>query len=91
MVQPLTLNSLADTIQRESGKIPIGSTIVVVASLVPDDLAGALLRLQDEGHSVFLLATSDRVDAENLHGIRMQSVVRAFERLQPVPPAEVGT
>ncbi len=90
MVQPLTLNSLAGTIQRESGKIPIGSTIVVVASLVPDELAGALLRLQDEGHSVFLLATSDRIDPEQLHGIRVQSVARAFERLQPVPPAEVG-
>ena len=69
----------------------MGSTIVVVASLVPDSLAGAILRLQDEGHSVFLLATSDRVDPANLQGIRMQSVVRAFERLRPVPPAEVGS
>lgn len=90
MVQPLTLNVLAETIHRESGKIPIGSTIVVVASLVPDSLAGALLRLQDEGHSVFLLATSDRIDPANLVGIRMQSVVRAFERMQPVAPQDVG-
>jgi uncharacterized protein (DUF58 family) len=90
MVQPLTLNTLAGTIQREAGKIPIGSTIVVVASLVPDNLAGALLRLQDEGHRVFLLATSDRIDATTLHGIPLQSVVRAFDRLEPVDPKEVG-
>jgi uncharacterized protein (DUF58 family) len=88
MVQPLTMNTLADTIRRESGKIPVGSTIVVVAPLVPDSLAGALLRLQDEGHSVFLLATSSRVDAANLHGLRVQSVARAFERLETAP-AEV--
>jgi uncharacterized protein (DUF58 family) len=84
MVQPLTLNTLANTIRRESGRIPMGSTIVVVASLVPESLAGALLRLQDEGNSVFLLATSSRVDVSNLEGIRVHSIARAFERLDPV-------
>jgi hypothetical protein len=64
----------------------VGSTIVVVASLVPDSLAGALLRLQDEGHSVFLLATSNRIDPADLHGIRVQSVARAFERLESTKP-----
>ena len=86
MVQPLTMNTLANAIRRESGRIPVGSTIVVVASLVPDSLAGALLRLQDEGHSVFLLATSNRIDPADLHGIRVQSIARAFERLESTKP-----
>lgn len=90
MVQPLTLNTLADTIRRESGRIPMGSTIVVVASLVPDSLAGALLRLQDEGHSVFMLGTSNRVDPTNLQGIRVHSVAGAFERAELASAPEVA-
>lgn len=89
MVQPLTLNTLADTIQRESGRIPAGSSIVAIASIVPESLAGALLRLKDEGHSVFLLTTSERVDPEMLQGIPMQSVVRAFERFEADPTSAV--
>lgn len=90
MVQPLTLNALADTIRRESGRIPLGSTIVAVASLVPESLAGALLRLHAEGHSVFLLSTSERVDASLLPGIPVHSLVSAFGRLAEAERREVA-
>src|SRR6185503_13487536 len=52
VIQPLTMGDLAGAIRRESGRMPAGSTIVVVAALMPDALAGALARLQDEGHKV---------------------------------------
>jgi len=61
VIQPLTLGDLAGTLHREGNRIPAGSTIVCVAALVPDPLAGVLLRLQDEGHRVFVVATTERV------------------------------
>lgn len=61
VIQPLTLGDLAGTLHREGNRIPAGSTIVCVAALVPESLAGVLLRLQDEGHRVFVVATTDRV------------------------------
>ena len=65
VIQPLTLGDLAGSIRRESGRMPAGSTIVVVASLIPQPLGAAIARLRDSGHHVFVAATSERA-LENL-------------------------
>ena len=80
VIQPLTMGDLAGAIQRESGKLPAGSTLVVVASLLPDPLAGVIARLADEGHHVFIVATSDRAIEGAPPGIPVQSVGAAFQR-----------
>jgi uncharacterized protein (DUF58 family) len=74
VIQPLTMGDLAGAIRRESGRMPAGSTIVVVAALMPDALAGALARLQDEGHNVFVVATSERVGGNVPASIPMRTV-----------------
>lgn len=74
VIQPLTLGDLAGAIHKESGRMPAGSTLVVVASLMPDALAGVLARLRDEGHHVFVVATSPRVRDSLPPGIGMREV-----------------
>lgn len=81
VIQPLTMGDLSLAIRRESGKMPLGSTIVVIASLIPDSLAAVILRLADEGHQVFVIATSKRVDAGLVPGIPVQSVGGEFSRM----------
>jgi len=85
VIQPLTMGDLAGAIQRESGKLPQGSTLVVVASLVPPSLAGVLARLHDEGHHVFVIATSDRVRGAVPPGIGVREVGGAFQRAGIAP------
>jgi uncharacterized protein (DUF58 family) len=80
VIQPLTLGDLATAIQRERGKLPAGSTLVVVASLMPDSLAGVLTRLRDEGHHVFVIATSPRVRDGMPAGIGMREARSSFDR-----------
>ncbi len=80
MVQPLTLSDLAEVVHRERGRIATGSTVVVVASLIPEPLAAALRRLSDEGHAVFVVATSDRIDATLLGDVPVRSLGGAFQR-----------
>jgi uncharacterized protein (DUF58 family) len=80
VIQPLTMGDLAGTMLREGGRMPTGSTVVVIASLIPDSLAGVLVRLHDEGHRVFVLATSDRALANLPPGIPVQTVGRGFDR-----------
>jgi uncharacterized protein (DUF58 family) len=82
VIQPLTMGDLAGAVQRESGRMPLGSTIVLVASIVPAPLAGIVRRLADEGHRVAVIATSDRVDPRLLEGLEVMSVVSAFEGLE---------
>lgn len=84
VIQPLTMGDLAGAIQRESGKLPQGSTLVVVASLMPPALAGVLARLQDEGHNVFIIATSPRVRDAVPPGIGMREVGGVFQRAEVV-------
>lgn len=66
MVQPLTLQELATVVRRESGRWPMGATVVLIASLVPPELAEEVRRLREEGHTVAAIATSERVDREAL-------------------------
>jgi uncharacterized protein (DUF58 family) len=81
VIQPLTMSNLAGTLQRERHQLPAGSTIVCVASLVPEELGGVLDRLRDEGHRVALLATSDRAPAGAPPGIPVHRVGRPFAPL----------
>ena len=84
VIQPLTMGDLAGTLLRESSRLPAGSTIVVVASLIPEPLAGVLVRLHEEGQRVYVLATSARAMDILPRGIPVQSVGRAFERTRPL-------
>jgi uncharacterized protein (DUF58 family) len=79
VIQPLTMGDLAGTLLRESNRLPAGSTIVCIASLVPDALAGVLLRLHQEGQRVHVLGTSERVTGHVPPQIPLQLVGRAFE------------
>ena len=81
VLQPLTLADLAGTIQREGSRLPRGSTIVVVAALVPERLAGVITRLGDEGHEVTVLATSARVPATLPGGIPVHHLGGPFARM----------
>ncbi len=74
------MGDLAGAIQRESGKLPAGSTLVVIASLMPPPLAGVIARLRGEGHHIFVVATSSRVRENLPDGIPMREVSGAFER-----------
>lgn len=80
VIQPLTMSTLAGTLQRERHQLPAGSTIACVASLVPLELADTLGRLREEGHRVALLATSDRALQGAPPGVRVHRVGRAFAR-----------
>jgi hypothetical protein len=82
VIQPLTMGDLAGAIQRESGKLPQGSTLVVVCSLMPPPLAGVLARLHDEGHHIFVIATSGRVREAMPPGIGMREVGGVFQRAE---------
>ncbi|MGH2608744.1 MAG: DUF58 domain-containing protein [Tepidiformaceae bacterium] len=80
VIQPLTMGDLAGAIQRESGRLAAGSTIVVVASLIPAPLAGAIVRLAAEGNRVFVVATSERAAGQVPPGIPTRTIASAFAR-----------
>jgi len=80
VIQPLTLGDLAGALMRESGRMPAGSTVVCIASLIPEALAGALLRLHQEGHRVHVIGTSERVSGAVPVQIPLKLLGRGYER-----------
>ena len=79
VVQPLTMGDLAGRLRREAARLPLGSTLVLAAAFIPDELAEAMRRLQDEGYRVAVVVTSDRVDLDKLHGLSVRITGRQFE------------
>ncbi len=84
VIQPLSMGDLAGAIERERGRLPAGSTIVVIASLLPDALAANIQRLHDDGHHVALVATSKRATQSALPGVLVRDISRALDRLEPL-------
>jgi uncharacterized protein (DUF58 family) len=80
VIQPLTMGDLAGAIEREGGRLPVGSTIVVVASIIPPRLAGVIARLAHEGNRVFVVATNDRASESVPSGIPTRTVASAFAK-----------
>lgn len=81
VIQPLSMGDLAGAIERERGKLPAGSTIVVIASLLPEALAANVQRLHDDGHHVALIATSKRALEHAPAGVLVRDISRALDRM----------
>jgi uncharacterized protein (DUF58 family) len=83
VIQPLTMGDLAGALHRESNRLPEGSTIVLVASLIPDPLAAMIVRLHEDRHRVFVLATSERALGVLPRPIPIQAISRPAEFSRP--------
>jgi len=58
MIAPFTISSLEAELERPGHALPAGATLIVVAALMPFDLAATLRRLRAEGHAVHVVKTS---------------------------------
>ncbi|MXY36860.1 MAG: DUF58 domain-containing protein [Dehalococcoidia bacterium] len=79
VVQPLTMGDLAGRLRREASRLPLGSTLILAAAFIPDELAEAMRRLQDEGYRVAVVVTSERVDLDKLTGLPVRVTGRRLE------------
>ena len=58
-ISAFTISSLARELEGAStGALPAGSTVVVVAAVMPEELVATLFRLGREGHYIHVIKTS---------------------------------
>lgn len=95
MIAPFTISSLASELERPGHALPAGATLIVVAALMPPDLAATLRRLRGEGHAVHVVKTSSAAWDGSLAPIpviNIEPVMRALEEADaPAAPAEAGS
>ncbi len=82
MVTAFTTGEMSDALEDSAHPIPAGATIVLVAAVLSDELAGTLRRLRGRGHRVHVVKTSTRVwsaDPAPVRVIEVADTVGALE------------
>ena len=81
-VNAFTGSSLADELNSVlKGGLPMGTTVVVIAALMSEDLADALLKLVNNRHQVYVLKTSSYKWHENLGSIPVIDISRSVNSI----------
>ncbi|MDE2696536.1 MAG: DUF58 domain-containing protein [Chloroflexota bacterium] len=79
---PFAMHPLSSELERRGEALSLGATIVVVAALMPPDLAATLQRLSHEGHTVHVIKTSDQLWDQALGSIPVTEVSSRMEVLE---------
>jgi uncharacterized protein (DUF58 family) len=82
MVTSFTTSRMAGELEDREHSLPAGATVLVVAAVMTDDLAGSLLRLRGEGHSVHVVKTSRPAWEAELGPIRIHEVYELMEQYE---------
>ena len=73
-IQPLTMGTLASSVNREVQRLPIGSTVVLVAAFIPEDLSSQLKYLRNLGYQVNVVLTAKQLNEMDLFPLPVQVV-----------------
>jgi uncharacterized protein (DUF58 family) len=88
MITAFSTSSMATDLLDPRHPLPAGSTVVMIAAVMPDELAGTLHRLRGDGHIVHVLKTSNTPWAANLDRIPVTELAPVIEELEAVAIAE---
>lgn len=90
-ISAFTISSLARELEGAStGALPAGSTVVVVAAVMPEELVATLHRLHRDGHFVHVLKTSVQPWDAELGKIPVSEVAEQMEALEAQLARELG-
>lgn len=81
----LPVQGFHELLVAESGRLPWGSTIVVVTPIVPDYVLATLVRLKERGHKIVLCALTPK-PPEPINGIIMYHLPLPKTDAAPAPP-----
>lgn len=82
MVARFTTSLLSEELERPGSALPAGATVVVVAALMPPELAATLRRLRSQGYGVQIVKTSAWEWGEEAAGLSIVEVEPAMRALE---------
>ena len=85
MITSFTTSNMARDLEDAAYPLAAGATVVVVAAVMPEDLAATLLRLRDRGHHVAVVKTSHTIWDRSIAPIPIVTVAAAMEALEAQP------
>lgn len=82
MVSPLTIAPLEEVLEEAARRLPLGATIVLVASYCHESLAATLQRLQLKGYPLAILWTADTEPPPPLAGLNVFDLAPRLRELE---------
>lgn len=79
VITPFVLEPLSALLDREEHRLPAGTTLVIVTSLMTEDLASTVLRLRRRGHQVVVLSVAAAIRSDALGDIPVLDVSHLAE------------
>ena len=82
MITAFTTSNMAGDLEDPAYPLPAGATVVLIAAVMPDDLAATLFRLRARGHFVAVVKTMNAVWDRSIDPIPVVTVATAMEALE---------
>tara|TARA_Y100000588_G_scaffold350251_2_gene401274 strand:+ start:1748 stop:3040 length:1293 start_codon:yes stop_codon:yes gene_type:complete len=86
-ISSFTISSLARELE---GSLTAGSTVIVVAAVMPDDLVATLHRLRRDGHHIHVVKISSQIWESELGSIPVSDIANLMESLEAGLAEELG-
>lgn len=81
-IRPLSMGNMAPQLAEHARRLPIGATLVVVAALMPSELADTISTLQDRGYQMVVLNAGSEEFTGLPDGLPLHDVGRYLEAME---------
>ena len=81
-VRPLPISPMAPQLAQNLRQFPIGSTLVVIAGLLSEDLVATIADLKRQGYQVVVIFVGDGEPPEMPPGVVFHDLRRFFENME---------
>ena len=85
MITSFTTSNMASDLEDPAYPLPAGATIVLVAAVLPEELAATLQRLRDRGHFIAVVKTTHAPWDRGIEGVPVIPIAAAMEVLEAEP------
>ena len=81
-IRPMPSGPMAPQLTHHARQFPVGTTLVIVAALISDDMVEAILNLQRQGYKLVLVHVGNRECPELPDGVLVHKLSDYLERLE---------
>ena len=81
-IRPLAIGPMAPQLEQHSRQFPMGSTLVVIAAILTQDMVSAMEDLRARGHKLVVIFVGDDEPPDMPEGVVLHDLRRYFENME---------
>ena len=81
-IRPLAIGPMAPQLEQNSRRFPLGSTLVVIAAILTQDMMSVISDLRAKGHRMVVIFVGDTDPPDMPEGVILHDLRRYFENME---------